>query len=93
MNRNKVIETILSKNIYTPEQQYIIRGLQDAITEIEVARNCFDNVNNKNLIDSSIHKENEAKAKYVYFLSQAKAKGIKMNIGCMMEELNYYNKW
>ncbi len=93
MNRNKVIDIILSENIYTVEQKSIIKGLQDAITEIEVARNSFDNVSNKNLIDSSIHKEDEAKAKYAYFLLQAKAKGIKVGTDCMMEELNYCNKW
>lgn len=93
MNRNKVVEIILSKNIYTPEQREIIKGIQDSITEIEVARSCFDNVSDKNLIDISIHKEDEAKARYIYFLNQAKEKGITVNADCMLEELNYSSKW
>jgi hypothetical protein len=93
MNSNKVIEIILSKNIYTHEQREIIKGIQDSIMELEVARSCFDNVSEKNLIDISIHKEDEAKAKYVYFLTQAREMGITVNAHCMIEELNYYNKW
>ncbi|WP_346917270.1 DUF2508 family protein [Clostridium sp.] len=93
MNRNKIIEIILAKNIYTPEQCEIIRGIQDSITEIEVARSCFNNVSDKNLIDISIHKEDEAKAKYVYFLTQAKKNGVTVSVDCMIEELNYCNKW
>jgi hypothetical protein len=93
MNRNKVIEIILSKNIYTTEQREIIKGIQDSITEIEVARSCFDNVSDKNLIDISIHKEDEAKSKYIYFLAQAKEKGITVSADCMIEELNYCSKW
>ncbi len=85
MNRDKIIETILAKNIYTPEQ--------DSIAEIEVARSCFDNVSDKSLIDISIYKEDEAKAKYVYFLNQAKKSGITVSVDCMIEELNYCNKW
>ncbi|HAR85552.1 MAG: DUF2508 family protein [Clostridium sulfidigenes] len=93
MNRDKIIETILAKNIYTPEQREIIKGIQDSITEIEVARSCFDNVSDKSLIDISIYKEDEAKAKYVYFLNQAKKSGITVGVDCMIEELNYCNKW
>ncbi|MEG1257125.1 DUF2508 family protein [Clostridium sp.] len=93
MNRNKVTEIILSNNKYTPEQKEIIKGIQNSITEIEVARSCFDNVSDKNLIDISIHKEDEAKSRYVYFLAQAKLKGITVNADCMVEELNYYSKW
>jgi len=93
MNSNKVIEIILSKNIYTHEQREIIKGIQDSIMELEAARSCFDNVSEKNLIDISIHKENEAKAKYVYFLTQARKMGITVKANCMIEELNYCNKW
>ncbi|MEG0613952.1 MAG: DUF2508 family protein [Clostridium sp.] len=92
MDRNKIMEIMMFNNIYTEEQCEIIKGIQNSITEIEVARSCFDNVGDPNLIDIAIYKENEAKSRYVYFLAQAKEKGITVNANCMIEELNYYSK-
>ncbi len=93
MNRKKIIDIILTLSEYTDEQKTIIKGLEEAMLELETARCCFENVTEKSLIDISIYKEEEAKAKYTYFLSKAKEEGIKINAAYMLEELNASSKW
>lgn len=93
MDRNKIIEIILNNKSYTKDEKEIISGIQEAMIELEVARNSFDNVSDKNLIDKCIYKEDEAKSKYIYFLSQAKARNIKVGGDTSIEKLEYYSKW
>lgn len=93
MNRKKIIEIILQLNEYTDEQKKIIQGIEESIVELESVRNCFQNVTEKNLIDIYIYKEEEAKAKYTYFLEKAKQTGIRINASYMLEELSATSKW
>ena len=93
MDRSKIIEMILNNKRYTKDEKEIIAGIQEAMLELEVAKNSFDNVSDKNLIDVCIHKEDEAKSKYVFYLSQAKKKNIKVNGDAIVEQLEYYSKW
>lgn len=93
MDINKVIRLIVNNNKYSEEEKEIIKGIQEAMLELEVARNSFDNVSDKNLIDKCIYKEDEAKSKYTYFLEQAKNKNIKVSGDTVIEPLEYYYKW
>jgi len=93
MDRKRIIEIILSQNKYSEEQKEIIQRLEESILEMEAARSCFQHVNDPRLIDLAIHKEDEAKAKYTYFLSQAKNTGITLDASYMIEELGKVNKW
>lgn len=93
MDRNKIIEIILNNKNYTQDEKEIITGIQEAMMELEVARNSFENVSDKNLIDKCIYKEDEARSKYIYFLSQAKRKNIRVEGDTIVEALEYYSKW
>ncbi len=93
MDRNRIIEIILNNKNYTKDEKEIITGIQEAMMELEVARNSFENVSDKNLIDKCIHKEDEAKSKYIYFLSQARSRNIKVAGDTIVEALEYYSKW
>lgn len=93
MDRSKIIEMIRSNKHYSKDEKEIISGIEEAMLEIEVAKNAFDNVSDKNLIDICIHKEDEAKSKYTFYLSQAKAKNIRVEGDAIVEHLEYYSKW
>lgn len=93
MNSSCIMKLILQNNKFSSEEKEIIKQIQGAILELEIARNSFNNVNDNKLIDICIHREDEAKARYDYFLSQAKEVGMKVNINSLVEELDYYGKW
>lgn len=93
MDRIKTIEMVKSNKRYSNDEKEIITGIEEAILEIEVAKNAFNNVSDKNLIDICIHKEDEAKSKYTFYLAQAKEKNIKVNGDAIVEHLEYYSKW
>ena len=57
MDRRKIIEMIKSNKHYSKDEKEIISGIEEAMLEIEVAKNAFDNVSDKNLIDICIHKD------------------------------------
>lgn len=93
MNSSCIMKLVLQNNKFSSEEKEIIKQIQGAILELEIARNSFNNVNDNKLIDIFIHREDEAKARYDYFLSQAKEVGMKVNINSLVEELDYYSKW
>jgi arginine repressor len=93
MNRKTIIQIILSQNKYTEEQKEIIERLEESMLEWETAKSCFQQVSDAKLIDFAIYREDEAKAKYMYFLSQAKSKGITLDASYMIEELSKASKW
>lgn len=93
MDKSKIIEMIRSNKQYSKDEKEIIAGIEEAMLELEVAKNAFDNVSDKNLIDICIHKEDEAKSKYTFYLSQARAKNIKVDGNTIVEHLEYYSKW
>lgn len=93
MDRSKIIEIIRSNKQYSRDEKEIISGIEEAMLELEVAKNAFDNVSDKNLIDICIHKEDEAKSKYTFYLSQARAKNIRVKGNTIVEHLEYYSKW
>lgn len=93
MDRRRIIEIILSQNKYTEEQKEIIQRLEESMLEWETAKSCFQCVSDPKLIDLAIYKEDEAKSKYIYFLSQAKSTGITLDASYMVEELAKVSKW
>lgn len=93
MDRIRIIEMIINNKKYTKEEKEIIAGIQEAMLELEVAKNSFDNVNDKNLVDICIHKEDQAKSKYIYYLSRAKEINVTVNGESLIEHLEYNSKW
>lgn len=93
MDRKRIIEIILSQGKYNEEQKEIVKQLEESMIEWEAAKSCFQQVSDAKLIDFAIYREDQAKAKYVYFLSQAKAKGVTLDASYMIEELSSGSKW
>ena len=93
MDKNKILRYLLEDDTYKDEEREILKQIRYAIEELENARNAFNNVSDNRLIDICIHREDEATARYSYFLELAKQKDVKVNISSLAKELNYDSKW
>ncbi|MDU1414683.1 MAG: DUF2508 family protein [Clostridium sp.] len=93
MDKNKILRYLLEDDTYKDEEREILKQIRYAIEELENARNAFNNVSDNKLIDICIHREDEATARYSYFLELAKQKDVKVNISSLAKELNYDSKW
>ncbi|MDP4146392.1 MAG: YaaL family protein [Bacillota bacterium] len=63
---------------YTNQQLQLIKEVEEARQEWDQARNYFEYVNEKELIDYAIFKEQAARARYIYLILQARKMGIKV---------------
>ncbi|GAA0117602.1 DUF2508 family protein [Clostridium senegalense] len=88
MNKKHIFKLIFKGKKYSKEDIDIIIQLNDALEEWQNAKNYFQFVNDPKLIDLIICKEDQAKSKYLYFLSLAKTKGITLDGSLMLEELS-----
>lgn len=93
MDKNKILRYLLEDDTYKEEEREILKQIRDAIEELENARNAFNNVSDNKLIDICIHREDEATARYSYFLELAKQKDVKVSISSLAKESNYDSKW
>jgi len=91
MNRKKIIETLFLNLKYTEEQKEIIVQLEEAKLQWEVAKKCFSMVDDPMLVEYAIHREDQCKAKYIYFLLEARRKNVTIDASYMIEELEAIN--
>jgi hypothetical protein len=87
MNRKKMIEILFSNYKYTQEHKDIILQLEEAKIEWEVAKKYFGVADDPKLVDYAIYREDQCKAKYIYFLLEAKRKGVTIDASYMIEEM------
>lgn len=87
MNRKKMIEILFSNYKYTQEHKDIILQLEEAKLEWEVAKKYFGVADDPKLVDYAIYREDQCKAKYIYFLLEAKRKGVTIDASYMIEEM------
>jgi len=92
MNRKKIIEILLSTMKYTQEQKDIILQLEEAKLEWESAEKYFQVADDPKLVDYAIYREDQSKARYIYFLLEAKRKNITIDASYMIEELEVINR-
>lgn len=92
MNRKKVIEILFSTLKYTEDQKEIIMGLEAAKLDWENAKKYFEVADDPNLVDYAIYREDQSKAKYIYFLLEARKKGVTIDASYMIEDLNAINE-
>lgn len=92
MDRKKIIEILFSTLEYTEDEKDIIIQLEEAKIEWESAKHFFQVVDDPKLVDYAIYREDQSKAKYMYFLLEARRKDITINASYMIEELDAINK-
>ncbi len=78
MYKDNITELINNSFQDKEDAQSIIKEIEKVRIELELARNFFDVVNDKNLIDYAIYQEKAARSKYLYLLSLAKKNGIEI---------------
>jgi hypothetical protein len=88
MDRMKIIEILFSTLKYTQEQKDIIIGLEEAKLEWESAKKYFEVADDPKLVDYAIYREDQSKARYIYFLLEARRKGVSIDASYMIEELD-----
>jgi len=91
MNRKKIIEVLFSTLRYTQEQKDIIVQLEESKLEWESARRYFQVADDPKLVDYAIYREDQSKARYIYFLLEARRKHITIDASYMIEELDAVN--
>ena len=77
-------EYFLDKD-YRFNSEKLLRDMQLAKIEIDVARNMFNNVEDNALIEIAIYSEDLAKKRYGYLLSIAKENGISVSKNYIVE--------
>ncbi|MBZ9609821.1 YaaL family protein [Clostridium estertheticum] len=87
MNRKKIIEILFSTLKYTQEQKDIIIQLEEAKLEWETAKKYFQVADDPRLVDYAIYREDQSKARYIYFLLEARRKGVTIDASYMIEEI------
>ncbi|WP_443663822.1 DUF2508 family protein [Clostridium sp.] len=92
MNRKKIIEILLSTTKYTPEQKDIIMQLEEAKLEWESSKEYFQVVDEPKLVDYAIYREDQSRARYIYFLLEARRKEVTIDASYMIEYLDAINK-
>ncbi|MBU3178987.1 YaaL family protein [Clostridium estertheticum] len=92
MNRKKIIEILLSTTKYTPEQKDIIMQLEEAKLEWESSKEYFQVVDDPKLVDYAIYREDQSRARYIYFLLEARRNHVTIDASYMIEDLDAINK-
>lgn len=77
MNKNNVLKLVVNKIDLQKGKEELIRDIEKAIIEMEIARAYFESVSDSKLIDYAIYMEEAAKARYAYLLSEAKRLNIR----------------
>ncbi|NLZ49695.1 MAG: YaaL family protein [Clostridiales bacterium] len=78
MDKQKIIEYIFNNAQKEDNEEEIITAIEDAVNQIELARNFFENVSEPKLVDYAIYLEEAAKARYEFLLSEAKRRNIRV---------------
>jgi hypothetical protein len=92
MNRKKIIEILFATLQYTDDQKDIIVGLEAAKLEWENSKKYFEVADDPKLVDYAIYREDQSKAKYIYFLLEARRKGVTIDASYMIEEIGAINE-
>lgn len=86
MNKNFIVDFIMKSIDYSNEKEDMIKAIEAAKLEMEVANFAFQYVDNPKLIEATIYSEQAAIARYEYLISQAKEKGIKVDYGYILSK-------
>lgn len=80
MDKRKIVSNLFRKVKYSKEDKEIIKAIENAIKEMEVARAAFEYARDEKLIESLIYKEQDISARYEYLIREAKKRGLKVGV-------------
>lgn len=88
MNKKQIINYFSANINMLQSDKDIILQIQQAREELEIANKCFQMVKDPKLIDYAIYKEQAAKARYEYLISEARKKNISVDTSCVLIDVN-----
>ena len=95
MNKKNIVSLISKHKDITPScedtknrEENIVDAIKESLKEIESARSFFDVVSDPKLVDYAIYMEAAAQSRYTYLIHQAREKGITVDVGSLLTEVN-----
>lgn len=86
MNKKSIVKHLMDKTDITNIYEKLMRDMEIAKMEINVARSMFNNVNDDDLIEVAIYSENVARKRYDYLLAIARERGISVGYDYIVEK-------
>ena len=86
MNRKKILGYLLKDTDSSQFYEKLLREMEEAKKEIDVACSMFDNVSDETLIEVAIYLENVARKRYDYLLSIARSMDIEVGYDYIYEK-------
>jgi len=100
MDKKNIIGILVKNKNITPSEESakakednlkndnIIEAIKESLNELENARVFFEAVSDPKLVDYAIYMEAAAQSRYTYLIHQAKEKGITVDVGSLLIEVN-----
>ncbi|WP_373897175.1 YaaL family protein [Haloimpatiens sp. FM7315] len=79
MKGEENLYNLFQKFNYTEDEKELIKAIESAKRQWEEAKMYFQLIDDPNLVDYAIYKEDAAKSRYMYLLNDAKSKEIRVN--------------
>ena len=86
MNKKNIVEHLMNKTYNPNVYAKLMKDMEIAKMEINVAHSMFNNVNDDKLIEVAIYSENVARKRYDYLLSIAREIGISVGYEYLVEK-------
>lgn len=86
VNRKKILGYLLKDTDSSQFYEKLLREMEEAKKEIDVACSMFDNVSDETLIEVAIYSENVARKRYDYLLSIARSMDIEVGYDYIYEK-------
>lgn len=77
MNKDKILEYVINGMDSSKQETQLLVAIEDAVRQINIAREYFETVSEPKLIDYAIYLEQAAKSRYEFLLSEAKRLNIR----------------
>lgn len=77
MDKDKILEYVFNSIDGPKQEMQLLMAIDDAVKQIQMARDFFETVSEPKLVDYAIYMEQAARARYEYLLAEAKKLKIK----------------
>lgn len=77
MDKDKILEYVVNSMDSSGQELQLLMAIEDAVNQINIAREFFETVSEPKLIDYAIYMEQAAKARYEFLLTEAKRLNLK----------------
>ncbi len=69
---SKLLKSEATPDKAANEKKYLLREIEDALSDLRYARNCFEEANDPEMIEACIYEIKSAETRYSYLIRRAK---------------------